>query len=434
LTFRAAEALKQCGPVVTLQLLKDAANRHGLSALLAKPSENHHQQAQAQVQLARFPATSNPSLISQQQAAPSSSSLALKAAISHERLLTHHNNHTNHSHPHQQQQQQQHFATLAHPPAAHHHHQQQQQQQHHHHYPQQAQTQPISSHVNAPRAASRTQIGNPSSSYEFVYNAKSVPVHSNPFSQRHNPSESQHRSIQSARSAQILIDDEATEDMLNEHHAHQHQSNPNLFHHSNPIQYSTTNHRNATFDVPRRMFDHEHQLANGFDHERSINDEHDEHRHRYRHNGDHEHDHDHDDDDDDDNRDNENDQPVDDDDDDDDDDLPPTNFSRSASERQSFGDRNLSNGPPLIFREDVPPHPTGFINGHHPMKSHAHNTQSVIGPALAPKPLPKPMISALALIKPTNAVSCQSIVSFVDCRSRRSSRATTRISAIVCRK
>jgi len=86
------------------------------------------------------------------------------------------------------------------------------------------------------------------------------------------------------------------------------------------------------------------------------------------------------------------------------DDLQPSNFVRSASERQSFGDRNLATAPPLIFREDVPPNQNGFTNGNHQMKPINH-TQSAIGPAIAPKPLPKPMISALALIKQTNSVN-----------------------------
>ncbi len=41
--FRATEALKQSGPSVTLQILKDAANHHGLSALFTSSSKNHHQ-------------------------------------------------------------------------------------------------------------------------------------------------------------------------------------------------------------------------------------------------------------------------------------------------------------------------------------------------------------------------------------------------------
>jgi hypothetical protein len=333
--FRAAEALKQCGPLVTLQVLKDAANRQGLSALLAKPSENHHHnhQQQQQLQLARFPATSNPSLLSHQHAPTSSSTAALKTASSHERLLTHNNGQ-------QQLQQQQHFATLAHPP----HH-------HHHHHPIAPPT------ITQPRPSSRPQLTN-TSSYEFVYNAKSVPINNNNnHHQRLIQHDNQHRLIQPARSAQILIDEETNEDLINDHTSQQHQSNPNLFH-ANQIQYN----RNQTFDIPKRTYDHDNHLMNGNDH----------------HIDDHEEEYD--------------------------DDLQPSNFIRSASERQSFGDRNLSTAPPLIFREDVPPNQNGYLNGNHQMKTINH-TQSAIGPAIAPKPLPKPMISAVALIKQTNSVS-----------------------------
>ncbi|CAF3795794.1 unnamed protein product [Rotaria magnacalcarata] len=86
------------------------------------------------------------------------------------------------------------------------------------------------------------------------------------------------------------------------------------------------------------------------------------------------------------------------------DDIQPTAFIRSASERQSFGDRNLSTAPPLIFREDVPPTQNGFFNGNHQIKPMNH-AQSAIGPTLAPKPPPKPMISTLALIKQTNPIN-----------------------------
>ena len=319
--------MKQCGPLVTLQVLKDAANRQGLSALLSKPSENHHHTHQQQQQLARFPATSNPSLLSHQHAPMSSSTTALKTASSHERLLNHNNGH-----------QQQHFATLAHPP---HHH-------HHHHQPHSIPPPPPP--LIQPRPSSRSQLTN-TSSYEFVYNAKSVPISNN-----NHQRENQHRLIQPARSAQILIDEETNEDLMNDHTS-QHQSNPNLFH-SNQIQYTSTNNRNQTFDIPKRTYDHDNHIMNGNDDHETEND----------------------------------------------DDLQPTNFVRSASERQSFGDRNLSAAPPLIFREDVPPNQNGYTNGNHQMKTINH-TQSAIGPTIAPKPLPKPMISALALIKQTNPVS-----------------------------
>lgn len=367
--FRAAEALKQCGPLVTLQVLKDAANRQGLSALLAKPSENHHHhQPPQQQQLARFPATSNPSLLSHQQHPQiPSSTIPLKTTTSHERLLTHHNGQQHHHH-HQQ------FATLAHPP--HHHHQQQQQQ-----------IQP--SAITQPRPASRSQMPNPSSSYEFVYNAKSVPISNNNNNiinqhQRLIQHENQHRLIQPARSAQILIDEETNEDLMNEHathvhhhhHHHQHQSNPNLFH-SNQNQYN----RNQTFDVPKRSYEHENHLMNGNDHHHHIDDQYEEEEnHHYPH---HHNEHDNN---------------------DDEDDLQPTNFIRQASERQSFGDRNLSTAPPLVYREDVPPNQNGYTNGNHQMKPMNH-TQSAIGPAIAPKPLPKPMMSTLGLIKQTNTVN-----------------------------
>ncbi len=331
--------MKQCGPLVTLQVLKDAANRQGLSALLAKPSEthHHHHHHHQQQQLARFPATSNPSLLSHQQHLPiPSSTIPLKTTSSHERLLTHNN-----------AQQQQQFATLAHPP-------------HHHH-------QIAPPPITQPRPASRSQLPNTSSSYEFVYNAKSVPINTNNNNQRLIQQDNQHRLIQPARSAQILIDEETNDDLLNDHttqQQQQHQSNPNLFH-SNQNPYPIINNRNQTFDIPKRTYDHDNHLNNG------GNDDHYE-----------EEDHDND----------------------DDDDLQPTNFVRSASERQSFGDRNLSTAPPLIFREDVPPNQNGFTNGSHQIKPINH-TQSAIGPTIAPKPLPKPMISALALIKQTNTVN-----------------------------
>ncbi len=339
--------MKQCGPLVTLQVLKDAANRQGLSALLAKPSENHHHHYNHNQQqpLARFPATSNPSLLSHQHPPiPSSTTVPLKTASSHERLLTHNNGHHHHHH---HQQQQQHFATLAHPPPPHH--------------------QMAPPPLTQPRPASRTQLPNTSSSYEFVYNAKSAPINNN--HQRLSQHENPHRLIQPARSAQILIDEETKDDLLNDHTS-QHQSNPNLFH-SNPIQYPIINNRNQTFDLPKRTYDHENHIING--NEYHMDDQYEQ----------------------EDNNDN---------DDDDDDDLQPTNFIRTASERQSFGDRNLSTAPPLIFREDVPPNQNGFTNGNHQMRTINH-TQSAIGPAIAPKPPPKPMISALALIKQTNSVN-----------------------------
>ena len=340
---------------MTLQVFKDAANRHGLSALLAKPSENHlHQQ---QPQLARFPATSNPSLLSHQHPPISSSTMPLKTTSSHERLLTHTNGHGHHHHPQsqQQQQQQQHFATLAHPP--------------HHQMAPPALTQP--------RPASRTQLPNTSSSYEFVYNAKSVPINNNNNhhqqqqpQQRYSQQETSHRLIQPARSAQALIDEETTEELLNDHTI-QHQSNPNLFH-SNPNPYPMSNNRNQTFDLPKRSYTHDNHPYNG-------NDHHDLYEQEY--NG----------------------EEVDEE-EEEEEDLQPSNFVRSASERQSFGDRNLSTAPPLVYREDVPPNQNGYTNGNHQVKPINH-TQSAIGPAIAPKPLPKPMISALALIKQTNAVN-----------------------------
>jgi hypothetical protein len=76
--FRTTQILKQCGPSLTLQILKDAANRQGLSALLATPSDNHSQP------LTHFPATSNPSLTS-------SSSPFLKNLSSQNRLLSQNN-------------------------------------------------------------------------------------------------------------------------------------------------------------------------------------------------------------------------------------------------------------------------------------------------------------------------------------------------------
>jgi hypothetical protein len=43
LLFRATEILKQCGPTVKLQVLKNAANQHGLSALFSSSSQNYEQ-------------------------------------------------------------------------------------------------------------------------------------------------------------------------------------------------------------------------------------------------------------------------------------------------------------------------------------------------------------------------------------------------------
>lgn len=353
---RAAEALKQCGPLVTLQVLKDAANRQGLSALLAKPSENHHhlhqQQAQSQPQLARFPATSNPSLLSHQHSSVPSTH-PLKTTSSHERLLTHSNGA---QHP---------FATLGHPP-------------HHHH-----QHQNGAPAIPQPRPASRSQLPATSSSYEFVYNAKSVPItnnnnnsnhhhyHQQPApvpQQRYIQNDNQHRLIQPARSAQVLIDEETNDDIIAEHisQQQQHQSNPNLFH-SNQIPYTSMNNRNQTFDIPKRTYDHDNHMNGNNDHHMD-------------HNNDEEYE------------------------EEDENDLQPTNFVRSASERQSFGDRNLATTPSIVYREDVPPPQNGYTNGNHHIKPMNH-TQSAIGPSIAPKPLPKPMISALALIKQTNSVS-----------------------------
>ena len=351
--IRAAEALKQCGPTVTLQVLKDAASRQGLSALLSKPSEHNHHHHQQQ-QLARFPATSNPSLLTlQHQHQPmSASTTQLKSTGSHERLLTHSNGHQHH---HQQHQ----FATLGHPP---HYHQQQQQQQ----------------QMVPPRPASRSQVPVNSSSYEFVYNAKSVPITNiNPhqrFSQ-HEIQQQQQRLVQPARSAQVLIDEETSDDLIHEYpyptqhqqSQQQHQSNPNLYHSNGNQQYPFANNRNQTFDLPKRttypnghnnQYEHDESLDNGHEHE----DEQDE------------------------------------------DDIQPTNFVRTASERQSFGDRNLATAPALIFREDVPPNQNGYTNGNHQMKPINH-TQSAIGPAIAPKTLPKPMMSSLALMKQTNGTN-----------------------------
>lgn len=324
---------------MTLQVFKDAANRHGLSALLAKPSETHHHHPQQQVQLARFPATSNPSLLSHQHPPISSSTMPLKTTSSHERLLTHTNGHGHHHHPPQFQAQPQHFATLAHPP--------------HHQMVPPAPTQP--------RPASRTQLPNPSSSYEFVYNAKSVPINNNnQQQQRFSQQETSHRLMQPARSAQALIDEETNDELLHDH-TNQHQSNPNLFH----------SNRNQTFDIPKRPYSHDHHPYNG-------NDHHDPYEQEY--NGEEEGE------------------------EEEEEDFQPSNFVRSASERQSFGDRNLSTAPPLVYREDIPPNQNGYTNGNHQVKPINH-TQSAIGPAIAPKPLPKPMISALALIKQTNPVN-----------------------------
>lgn len=277
----------------------------------------------------------------------------LKTTSSHERLLTHSNGQ-------QQQQHQHHFATLAHPP---HHH-------HHHMHHQNGTSAPI-----PPRPASRSQVPNPSSSYEFVYNAKSVPISNNNNNNAHQrliQHENQHRAIQPSRSAQILIDEETNDDLINEHLTQQqHQSNPNLFH-PNQIQYQATNNRNQTFDIPKRTYDHENPMnGNGHHH---IDDHHDQYEAEEEEEEENE------------------------------DDLQPTNFIRSATERQSFGDRNLSTAPPLVFREDVPPPQNGFTNGNYPMKSMNH-AQSAIGPSIAPKPLPKPAMSTLGLIKQNNAVS-----------------------------
>ncbi|CAF0787688.1 unnamed protein product [Adineta ricciae] len=357
---QAAEALKQCGPMVTLQVLKDAANRQGLSALLTKPSENHHHihhQQQQQQQLAHFPSTSNPSLLSHPHLPISSSSGPLKSAGSHERLLTHTNGPSQHH--------QNHFATLAHPP----HH-------HHHHQPLPPQMPPTI--ATQPRPASRSQLPATSSSYEFVYNAKSVPItNSNPQQQQQQQRlvqhENPHRLIQPARSAQLLAEESNNNDLLHNYlSSQQHQSNPNLFH-SNQVQYTSINNRNQTFDIPKRPYDHDNHHMNGNEY--------------YHHNG-HTND--------------EEDEEI----EEDEEDLQPTNFIRSASERQSFGDRNLSTAPPLIFREDIPPPPpqNGYTNGNHQSKPINH-TQSAIGPTIAPKPLPKPMISALALIKNTNTTN-----------------------------
>ncbi|UJR35275.1 hypothetical protein I4U23_028039 [Adineta vaga] len=366
---QAAEALKQCGPMVTLQVLKDAANLK-----------------QQQQQLAHFPSISNPSLLSHPHLPISSSTVPLKSAGSHERLLTHSNGQQHHPH------HQNHFATLAHPPH-HHHQQQQQQQQQQHHHPLPPQMPPTI--ISQPRPASRSQLPVTSSSYEFVYNAKSVPINNTNSQQQQPPSfhqqqrlvqnENPLRLIQPARSAQLLAEEENNHDLLHNYlSTQQHQSNPNLFH-SNQNQYPPiNNNRNQTFEIPKRTYDHDNHHVNGNEHYHHHHHHH--HQHHNGHGGGEEEE--------------EEEEEI----EEDEDDLQPTNFIRSASERQSFGDRNLSTAPPLIFREDIPPTQNGYTNGNHHIKPINH-TQSAIGPTIAPKPLPKPMISALALIKHTNTTN-----------------------------
>ncbi|CAF3620661.1 unnamed protein product [Rotaria sordida] len=75
---QAAEALKQCGPSVTLQIRKNAANSHGLSTLLTTSSDNHDE-------FNHFYSASNSSLTSLQYP---HSTLALKTTNNHERLST----------------------------------------------------------------------------------------------------------------------------------------------------------------------------------------------------------------------------------------------------------------------------------------------------------------------------------------------------------
>ncbi|UJR10573.1 hypothetical protein I4U23_014773 [Adineta vaga] len=64
---KAVEILKQCGDSITLQILKDAANRHGLSTILDPPTE-------IQQEFTRFPSPLSSSVISNQPA-PSTNSL-----------------------------------------------------------------------------------------------------------------------------------------------------------------------------------------------------------------------------------------------------------------------------------------------------------------------------------------------------------------------
>ena len=45
-TTRAAELLKRCRSLVTLEIVKDAANQHGLSTLFHKSSEISHQRTE----------------------------------------------------------------------------------------------------------------------------------------------------------------------------------------------------------------------------------------------------------------------------------------------------------------------------------------------------------------------------------------------------
>ncbi|CAF1359330.1 unnamed protein product, partial [Adineta ricciae] len=66
---KAVEILKQCGDSVTLKILKDAANRHGLSALLDATPEKHNE-------LARFPSPLTSSIVFNQPA-PTRNSLQL---------------------------------------------------------------------------------------------------------------------------------------------------------------------------------------------------------------------------------------------------------------------------------------------------------------------------------------------------------------------
>ncbi|CAF0924092.1 unnamed protein product, partial [Didymodactylos carnosus] len=216
---QAADALKQCGPIVTLKILKDAAYHQGLSALLAKSASDSHQSG------TRFPTSAT---LPHQHVPLSVAPSILKGASSHERLLVHNNNH----YPQQ-------FATLAHP---------------HHHTTNNSQPtarpasttallnqMPNSSSTVYRQQQQQQQSVRPqqNNSYEYVYNAKSL---SHPSSQQQEQNNHQ-RSIQSAHSVQELVDEDENEDNIINH---QHHSNPNL-----DIQYTTLFNRNQTFDIPK---------------------------------------------------------------------------------------------------------------------------------------------------------------------------------------
>ncbi|CAF0791452.1 unnamed protein product [Didymodactylos carnosus] len=209
---QAADALKQCGPTVTLKVLKDAAYHQGLSALLTKSVPDNHQAG------TRFSTTTTPP---NQRATLSVVPSILKATSSHERLLVD-NNH--YPHP---------FATPD------------------HHMMNTLQPTVRSSSTNA----LLNQMANSSStvqhqlqppirpqqnnSYEYVYNAKSL---NQPPPQQQGYNNHQ-RSIQAARSVQALIDEDENQDNIMSHQRH---SNPNL-----DIEYKTLFNKNQTFDIPK---------------------------------------------------------------------------------------------------------------------------------------------------------------------------------------